>query len=140
VEARKADVSRMQQCIATIGERLGYEVQGEDPLVWYDGGQNRQAPFTFHILASAIVQKHLQEPHLSTGVKILLIPGSRANLLAYKTQRDPVLKAALDREFVVVKFRLIRDLEANPLLTRELFLEQIRGDPPEYQSSQLVLF
>ena len=140
VEARKADVSRMQQCIATIGERLGYEVQGEDPLVWYDMGQNRQAAFTFHILASAIVQKHLQEPHLSAGVKILLIPGSRANLLAYKTQRDPVLKAALDREFVVVKFRLIRDLEANPLLTRELFLEQIRVDPPEYQSSQLVLF
>jgi len=140
VEARKSDVRQMQACLATIGKRLGYQVKGESPLVWYEGGENRQAAFTFHILASAIVQKHLQESHPSEGVKILLIPGSRANLLAYKTQRDPVLKAALDREFIVVKFRLIRDLEANPLLTRELFLEQIRVDPPKYQTSQLALF
>ena len=140
VEARKTDVQQMQKCITTIGKRLGYRVKGEDPLIWYEGGESHQAAFTFHILASAIVQKHLQEPHLSAGAKILLIPGSRANLLAYKTQRDPVLKAALDREFIVVKFRLIRDLEANPLLTRELFLEQIRVDPPEYQTSQLALF
>jgi hypothetical protein len=51
-----------------------------------------------------------------------------------------VLEAALDRDFVVVKFRLIRDLEANPLISRELFMEQIQVDPPEYRSSQLALF
>ena len=140
VEARKMDIQHMQECLTTVGERLGYHVEGEDPLTWSDGEGNSQADFTFHILASAIVQKHLSEPQHSTGTRILLIPGSRANLLAYKTQRDPVLKAALDRAFIVVKFRLIRDLEANPLLTRELFLEQIRVDPPEYQNSQLALF
>lgn len=138
--ARQADVQHMRECVRKIGQRLGYQIEGEDPIVWREENTEGGADFTFHIIASAIVQKHLHDVQLSSKRKIILIPGSRANLLAYKEQRDPVLKAALDREFIVVKFRLIRDLEANPLLTRELFLEQIRVDPPEYQSSQLALF
>lgn len=140
VAARKADIHHIRECLIQIGKRLNYWVGGEDPLVWRDQSENGPLAFTFHLLASAIVQKHLQEPRAASGVRILLIPGGRANLLAYKEQRDPVLKAALDREFIVAKFRLIRDLEANPLLTRELFLEQIQADPPEYRSSQLALF
>ena len=140
ITARKDDIRHIRACVTGIGERLGYRVEGEDPLVWYEKDEPSPAAFTFHILASAIVQKHLQEPPPQTGTRLLLIPGSRANLLAYKEQRDPVLKAALDREFIVVKFRLIRNLEANPLLTRKLFLEQIKVDPPEYQKSQLALF
>jgi hypothetical protein len=139
VAARKTDIRHIRECVTRIGKRLGYQVKGEDPLIWYERNENGPAAITFHIVASAIVQKHLQEQHLPATTRILLIPGSRANLLAYKEQRDPVLKAALDREFIVVKFRLIRDLDANPLLTRELFLEQIRVDPPEYQASQLAL-
>lgn len=138
--ARKEDIRQIRECVATIGKRLGYEVGRGDPMVWMEGDENGPTAFTFHILTSALVQKHLQEHTGSSGIKLLLIPGSRANLLAYKEQRDPVLKEALDREFIVVKFRLIRDLEANPLLTRDLFMEQIRVDPPEYQSSQLALF
>jgi len=71
---------------------------------------------------------------------ILVLPGSRANLLAYKKEHNPVFSQILDQEILVVKFRLIRDLDVNPLLSRELFREQIAADPPEYRSSQLVLF
>jgi hypothetical protein len=71
---------------------------------------------------------------------VLVIPGSRANLLAYKQQRDPLLRRKLDQNFLIMKFRLVRDLEANSLLSRELFKEQILADPPEYQTSQLALF
>jgi len=46
----------------------------------------------------------------------------------------------LDKNFLAVKFRLIRGMEANPLLTRELFAEQVHSDPPEYRTSQLALF
>jgi hypothetical protein len=61
-------------------------------------------------------------------------------LLAFKKERNPEFNRILDQNFQVVKFRLIRDLEVNPLLSRELFIEQIAADPPEYRSSQLVLF
>ncbi len=108
-------------------------------FIWYEPGLEDPV-YSFHILASAIVDKHIRADQSKAQTKILLIPGSRANLLAYKKERDPVLKAALDRAYVVVKYRLVRDLEVNPLLTRELFIEQILVDPPEYRSSQLALF
>jgi hypothetical protein len=138
-DARKADIVSMRQSLTTIGQALEYAVEGEDPLFWYEPGVNDPI-YSFHILASAIVEKHIRCDQSSAQTKILVIPGSRANLLAYKEERDPVLKTVLDRDYVIVKFRLVRDLEANPLLSRELFKEQIMVDPPEYRSSQLALF
>jgi len=138
--ARKADVLTMRKALTRMAQRLEYDVKGDDPLLWMESSGEGMPAFSFHILASAIVQKHMQIDSAPAGTKILLIPGSRANLLAYKKQRDPVLKETLDRNYIVVKFRLIRDLEVNPLLSRELFKEQILVDPPEYRSSQLALF
>jgi hypothetical protein len=82
----------------------------------------------------------LRNPELLSQKNFLVLPGSRSNLLAFKKQRNPVFGSLVDERFQVVKFRLIRDLEANPLLNRELFIEQIRVDPPEYRTSQLALF
>jgi hypothetical protein len=138
-EARRADVNAIRASLMTIGQTLGYLVEGDDLLLWVDPDQ-ANPQYSFHILTTAIVEEHMREYQSAAQTPILLIPGSRANLLAYKQQRDPVLEAALDRDFVVVKFRLIRDLEANPLISRELFMEQIQVDPPEYRSSQLALF
>ncbi|MCB2209605.1 hypothetical protein KQH62_01810 [bacterium] len=138
-EARREDIAEMRANLNEIGRTLGYLVEGDDPLLWIDPGE-AVPTYSFHILTTAIVKKHMQEFLSAAQTPILLIPGSRANLLAYKEERDPVLKAALDRDFVLVKFRLIRDLKANPLISRELFMEQIQVDPPEYRSSQLALF
>ena len=136
---RKADIDSIRRSVKTIGEALEYNVKGDDPLFWYEPGLEDPV-YSFHILASAIVEKHIRRDQSNAQTKILLIPSSRANLLAYKEARDPVLKASLDHAYVIVKYRLVRDLEANPLLSRELFREQIMVDPPEYQSSQLALF
>ncbi len=137
--ARKADIESMRQSLTTIGQTLAYTVKGDDPLFWFETGLEEPV-YSFHILASAIVEKHIRCDQSTAQIKILLIPGSRANLLAYKEERDPVLKAALDRAYIIVKYRLVRDLEANPLLSRDLFREQILVDPPEFRSSQLALF
>ncbi|MDY6873318.1 MAG: hypothetical protein SVR81_05040 [Chloroflexota bacterium] len=138
-ETRQQDINEMRSSLTEIGQTLDYLVKGDDPLLWIDPGE-AVPTYSFHILTTAIVKKHMREFLSAAQTPILLIPGGRANLLAYKEERDPVLKAALDRDFVVVKFRLIRDLKANPLISRDLFMEQIRVDPPEYRSSQLALF
>lgn len=140
--ARKADLAAMRAALIRMGKRLDYKVMDADPLIWHEPGAHKDPltpAFRFHILASAIVQNHLVSTTPPAECEVLLIPGSRANLLAYKQERNPVLKAQLESNFVVVKFRLIRDLEANPLLSRDLFHDQIVADPPEYQSSQLAL-
>ena len=136
---RKADIAEMRAALTRIGQTLGYEVRGEELLTWHESGS--AAPtYSFVILASAIVEKHLDNPKDGAKTRIILIPGSRANLLAYKKERDPVLKAKLDHDVMLMKYRLVRDLEANPLLSRDLFREQLLADPPEFQSSQLALF
>ena len=69
-----------------------------------------------------------------------MLPGSRENLAAYKLRRDPHLQSLKTENWSFVKFRQLRNLGDNPLLTPELFASQITGDPPEYHSSQLALF
>jgi hypothetical protein len=137
--ARKADIAEMRAALTRIGQTLGYEVRGADLLTWHESGSAAPA-YSFVTLASAIVEKHINNPQDKAQTRIILIPGSRANLLAYKKERDPVLKTKLDHGVMLMKYRLVRDLEANPLLSRELFREQLLADPPEFQSSQLALF
>ena len=136
--ARKADMSAIQHALQNIGQRLDYRVTGNNPLVWEDEERAFQI-YKFHILSTAIVTPHIHQSE-NARINILVIPGSRANLLAFKKQRDQLLKKNLDRIFIIMKFRLVRDLEANPLISRDLFKEQILADPPEYRSSQLALF
>ena len=137
--ARKADIAAMRAALTQVGQTLGYEVRDNDLLTWHESGSSVPS-YSFVILASAIVEKHLSNPENDAQTRIILIPGSRANLLAYKKERDPVLKSKLDHGVALMKYRLVRDLAANPLLSRELFREQLLADPPEFQSSQLALF
>lgn len=151
-KARQADQQAILTILQQIGQRLDYHVSGSEPLLWYDEDDSTPK-FCFRVLTTAIVSPYLRDLNRrhnrpsSEGMgngqpartNILVLPGSRANLLAYKQQRDPILQKRLDREFLIVKFRLVRDLEANPLLSRELFKDQIHADPPEYRASQLAL-
>jgi hypothetical protein len=136
---RQQDVQDVEASLIKIAGQLNYQARGHQPLVWRDA-QDNHPKYHFYVISSAMIPKQVQDQTLVAQKNILILPGSRANLLAYKQQRNPVLRALLDHHFQVAKFRLIRDLEANPLLTRELFDEQIRVDPPEYRTSQLVLF
>jgi len=137
--ARRSDLAEIQEGLRSIALRLDYQPAGEDPILWFDKNENKPQ-YSFHVFSSAIVSKHITKSSQDAQRNILTLPGSRANLLAFKKQRDPVLAKTLDRDFLVVKFRLVRDLEVNPLLSRDLLREQIHADPPEYQSSQLALF
>ncbi len=137
--ARRKDVKDIRSLIKSIGRRLNYQVSGQDPLFWQES-EGTQPQYSFHVFSSAMVCRHLGKPGDTAAIKMMVFPGSRSNLLAYKKQRDPVLREKLDTCCMEVKFRLLRDLAANPLLSRKLFTEQIKADPPEYHASQLALF
>jgi hypothetical protein len=138
-ELREAEVNKIRKILLDMGERLNYKSRGDNPILWLDDLDGKP-DYSFHVLSTAIVSKLIWENNANTRKNVLVIPGSRANLLAYKKQRDPILGEILDHNFLTVKFRLIRDLDANALLTRDLFIEQIQIDPPEYRASQLALF
>ncbi|MFN2304770.1 MAG: hypothetical protein ACK2TV_13655, partial [Anaerolineales bacterium] len=136
---RQQDLQDVENSLKHIAHRLNYHASGSKPMVWHDP-KEPTVKYCFYILISAEISETLRYPELLSQINFLVLPGSRSNLLAFKKQRNPVFGSLVDERFQVVKFRLIRDLEANPLLNRELFIEQIRVDPPEYRTSQLALF
>jgi len=73
---------------------------------------------------------------------IIVLPGSRANLVIYKLQRDPRLSKAFNPtqgNWQFLKFRHLKSLAENPLLNRENFDQLLMLDPLTYSTPQLRL-
>jgi len=120
--------------IETIGKKLGYQTYKEEKLLtWNENGKSVRS---FYILASALLGRALDTANADT---IIVMPGGRAALAAYKLQRDPALAARL-KNVRVVKYRLLRTLAEVPILTRESFEEQIASDPVEKSTGQMMMF
>jgi hypothetical protein len=129
-EEMKAIFSQLKE----IGARLNYASSIHDKvLIWSENGKPIRK---FHVLASALVGRALETADEQT---VLVIPGGRAALVAYKQDRDPALKERL-KKHRLVKYRLVRGLLELPILTRETFAEQIASDPVEKSTGQMMMF
>ncbi|MBC7878912.1 MAG: hypothetical protein H7Y59_17200 [Anaerolineales bacterium] len=132
--ARRDELNNVSKLIETIGKKLGYKTRKEDKLlIWDEDGKPVRS---FYILASALIGRALESSNSDT---IIVIPGGRAALAAYKQQRDPALAARL-KNVQVVKYRLLRTISEVPILTRESFEEQIASDPVEKSTGQMMMF
>ena len=95
--------------------------------------------YAFYVLASALIGRAIAETPYPPEKTIIVLPGGRAALAAYKEQRDPALAEHMNN-VRVVKYRLLRNLLEMPVLTRETFEEQIASDPLEKSKSQMMMF
>ena len=132
--ARREELNTMYMLIETIGKRLGYTTRKQDKLLHWE--ENDKSARTFNVLASALLGRAVQEAAPDT---VIVIPGGRAALAAYKQERDPSLAAQL-KKHTLVKYRLLRTLLEVPILTRETFEEQIASDPVEKSTGQMMMF
>jgi len=137
--AREKDLKTIIELIESLAVRLrvAREIK-TDSIIWL--GTDGAPEFTFFPIITTGFSELLIRYHDLPGRKFIVIPGSRANLAAFKLRRDPHLQTLKTENWSIVKFRQLRNLSDNPLLTRELFASQITGDPPEYRSTQLALF
>ncbi len=132
--ARRDEMNNMFNLLEMIGKRLDYKPRKEEKLfIWEEPGR---ATRSFYVLASALVGRALESTDEHT---VIVIPGGRAALAAYKQERDPALAARLNK-YTVVKYRLLRALFEVPILTRETFEEQIASDPVEQSKGQMMMF
>jgi hypothetical protein len=132
--ARRVEMNNILNMLEVIGKRLGYETSREEKtILWEEGGQRVRS---FYVLASALISRALENADEQT---VIVIPGGRAALIAYKQQRDPALAVRLKRH-KVVKYRLVRALSEVPILTPETFEEQIVGDPVEQSKGKMMMF
>ncbi len=106
-QARAFEVQQCCEGLAHLGQRLGFEVAtapGWDG-VWLEEGAPRYA---FRVALHATLTPVLAQTVPPGCRGVLVLPGSRAPVLAWRLARDTALKARLDRGWIVVKFRLLR--------------------------------
>jgi hypothetical protein len=135
--ARRNERDTIIPMLELVGKRLGYSTSLlEKNHVWEE---NNSIQCAFYVLASALVGRAIAETPYSPEQTILVIPGGRASLIAYKAGRDPALAERL-KKYRLVKYRLLRAMLEVPVLTRETFEEQIASDPLEKSTSQMIMF
>ena len=135
--ARRAERDTIIPMLELVGKRLGYSTsQVENNHIWEENGAIQ---FAFCVLASSLIERAIAETPYSPEQTIIVIPGGRASLIAYKAQRDPALAEQL-KNYRIMKYRLLRALLEVPVLTRNTFEEQIASDPLEKSRSQMIMF
>jgi hypothetical protein len=133
-EARALDMAQMHELLAEMGSRLGFRVEGDDPLTWVD--TKKSVRYRFRMQETAAVGEALA---MGDPPVIIVLPGSRAMLIMEKVRRDPRIGEWLARGGRIVKYRHVRRLAEEATLTPENFLQRLAIDPPDHQDPQLPL-
>ena len=152
-EGRNEDITEMKYHLEQIGIDLKYEVSRFDAeqlklgrplsisilpsLTWQDN--DGEIKFEFFVISTAIISNiifqindfqierlNIDEPHLQ---RIIVLPGGRAGLLGYKLQQDAHLRNAVEFSWQFLKFRNLRRLSENTLLTRDNLQHYLALDP-----------
>jgi hypothetical protein len=132
--ARRADLDEVRAMLRGLGARMGYGVEGETPLVWTPGSFGQV--YYFYVIASSVVSRHVLPALPAPANQVVMVfPGSRARLLAYKLRRDPRLKEAL-KGVHLLKFRHLRALSERPGLTPEQWDGLLDADPPFFEEAE----
>lgn len=136
---RRRDLHEIRSLIEQMADKLDFRRELlPDRIIWSD--QTGNIRYSFFPISTAQISRILVTNQSLPGQKLIVIPGSRSNLIAYKLKRDPNLRLLKGDDWQLVKYRQLRNLATNPLLSRDLFNTQITGDPPEFHSAQLALF
>ncbi|MCS7247177.1 MAG: hypothetical protein NZ840_02925 [Anaerolineales bacterium] len=134
---RAADLSEVRQHILNLAQRLQFEAREGPPLTWYDNQQTKK--LVWEIQTHAGIYNLLRS--LSTDAPIILvIPGSRINLLLHKLQLYPFLHAQLGKRIQVLRFRQMRWISVQPNIGLTLLERWLSIEPPKYQNPQLPLW
>jgi hypothetical protein len=137
-QARRVDLMEIQKLLSRMAVQMGYSQQGERPTSWHD--QNGALRYVFYVIASAIISDEMFEREYPPELCLFVIPGGRANLVAYKIHRDPRLRLAVETGWRFVKYRQLRRLAESPLLIRETLDDHFSQDGLTLDAPQLHLF
>ncbi len=136
-QARAADVEEIHGVLHQIGTRLGYRVQGRTPVLWTTPRGKIAA--IFYVQTAARLGKIAKYDPVGAIGNFIVVPGGRANLIAFKQQTNPALAGALEGRWQFLKFRLLRRLASSPALSQKTLLEQLGLDPLTYSAPQMKL-
>jgi hypothetical protein len=138
IQARKSDIQQMSKLINSMGFKLGFVVDGEYPIHWTSEELNPN--YKFFITASSIISQFKSKSEPDDFETVIVLPGSRAELLSYKLKYDTVYHQNFGK-FHFVKFRHLRTISENPGMNLKTWVQILDSDPAVWQeANQPVLF
>ena len=134
---RRLDMEDIASLLADTGQRLGYTVEAGPPHIWRE--QDGQVRLAFYLVASGVIGKLITRPAYPPQHSLVVYPGSRAGLIAYKLEADPHLAQAAGEGWRFVKFRQVRRMAEDASLTRDSIDVQLALDPLAYKDAQIQM-
>jgi hypothetical protein len=137
-EARQSELSKLNSLLDEISNRLGYLSEGQSPTLWRSPAG--EIVFVWYILTTALFSRIILNSTYPLDKILILLPGGRANLVAYKLNHDGRLNQAIHQGLRIIKFRQIRQMAHSAVLYPQLFKEQLQVDTITYNAPQMRLF
>lgn len=132
---RREDLDEIKNILSGLGNKFALKITSyEGGLIW-----EGEKKFIFHISASAILGKILLRQDEPNTQNLIILPGSRAELVMKKLSDDPRLAEILENDWQILKFRWVRRLTETPGLTFDTFNSQLDLDPLSEDDPQLPL-
>lgn len=132
---RREDLDEIKNILSGLGNKFALKITSyEGSLIW-----EGEKKFIFHISASAILGKILLRQDEPNTQNLIILPGSRAELVMKKLSDDPRLAEILENDWQILKFRWVRRLTETPGLTFDTFNSQLDLDPLSEDDPQLPL-
>lgn len=139
--ARRADLNEMRSAIEAVGRMLGFAtVEQSGVLAWEQGGTEQ---WWFFRMASSILSRYVlaapPSPPRPLERCVLVLPGSRARLLAVKLRRDPRMTEVV-AGWRFLKFRQLRAIAGEESLSLAAWEALLDEDPLTDEATQMRLF
>lgn len=130
-DQRQQEVLFIRSGLISLGEKFGFQVEANSLIKWMDGQGTIQ--WQFNILATAqLWQMLLSQLSAPTSQHVLVIPGSRIDLISYRLKHDPRLEDAI-KSWHVVKFQHVRNLLGSQDISNQSWSNLLDSDPPWWQ-------
>jgi hypothetical protein len=137
--SRASDILQIVELLITLGWKLGYspETIGENQVLWRD--RSNQTIYHFFVLATAIITPIIYSDKFVSETGIIVLPGSRASLVAYRSRHDPRLNKMIEKGLRIIKFRHIRRIANERNISIDKFVQMLEIDPLKRNDPQLPL-
>ncbi len=133
-DARQKDLTELAGILENCGRKFGLQVTREaETLSWLD--EKGECRNRYFLLADCGISRFvLDADQPAAAKKVLVMPGGRARWLLYRLRQDARLEAALENQWIILKYRHLRWLGAREWLTLELWDELLKDDPLQWDA------
>jgi hypothetical protein len=139
-EKRRSDIFEMREILVNLGKKLGFITYTDHAKMRVDWtSRTERIKYKFFVSASAVLGKYITSTSNDPQSSIILLPGSRSNLILYKLRCNPYLQRMVDQGWRFLKYRHLRRLFESTTISLENLDEQLSLDPLTYSQPQIRL-